>query len=71
MGCQCGSNQVCKIMGVDTNIKGDKDINYNNYKKNVDENMSFQNPKEDNITKIENNPAKTDSNNDKTNLIPS
>ena len=69
MGCQCGSNQVCKIMGVDTNIKGDKDINYNNYKKNADENMSFQNPKEDNITKIENNPAKTDSNNDKTNKL--
>lgn len=68
MGCQCGSNQVCKIMGADTNIKGDKDINYN-YKKNVDENMFFLNPKEDNITKIENNPAKTDSNNDKTNKL--
>jgi hypothetical protein len=74
MGCECGSNQVRKIMGVDINIKEDKEKNYNNDdnendNKNINENMFFQNPKEDNTTKIENNPAKTDSNNDKTNKL--
>jgi len=72
MGCECGSNEVRKIMGADINIKENKEMNYNNGNNdnnNINENMSFQNPKEDKTTKIENNAAKADSNNDKTNKL--
>jgi hypothetical protein len=74
MGCQCGSNQVRKIMGEDISIKGEEKKNCNNdnndnEKKKINENMFFQNQKEDNTTKIENILAKLDSCNDKTNKL--
>ena len=71
MGCVCGSNEIHKIMGADISIKENKEINNNNDIKNNNENMSFQNPekeKEDK-SKIKNNLAKMDKNNDKSNKL--
>jgi len=66
MGCEYCSNQVDKSMGENISIKGDKEKNYKNDNNNkiINENISFQNKKEDITTKIKN-PVNIDSNSDK------
>ena len=72
MGCEYCPNQVHKSMGENINIKGDKEIDYksnnDNENKNINQNMFFQNPKEDNTKKIKN-PVKMDSNNNNSNKL--
>ena len=69
MGCKCCSNQDNKLMGENISIKGDKEINYKNNNENkINQNMQFQNQKEDKTTKIKN-PVKVDSSNDKSNKL--
>ena len=50
MGCECSIDGLYKLINADVNINKDKEIDNNN----INKNMFFQNPKEDNTEEIKN-----------------
>lgn len=50
MGCECSIDGIYKLIDADVNINKDKEIDNNN----INNNMFFQNPKEDNAEEIKN-----------------